>query len=100
MIHNTTAVASILIFIGLILFCVGFNEMSLGSISAKGRSAGHFDCRFCGKDTSAFVLVDCTVGFHLILCIVAVVLVSITSCVGYFIHHEKRRATNVTNRAV
>ena len=81
MVHNASAGSSILIFVGLIFFCVGFKDMV-----GEGDGAG---CKFCGEDTSAFVLVDCTIGDHLIMCIIAVILVSITSCVGYFIHHRR-----------
>eukprot|EP00039_Didymoeca_costata_P018567 m.334020 g.334020 ORF g.334020 m.334020 type:complete len:188 (+) comp17270_c0_seq1:130-693(+) len=79
-VHNLSAFAAILIFIGLILFCVGFKDMGCDSNCGL--------CEFCNEDTNPFVLVDCKLGRDLIITIIGVVLVSITSCLGYTVNHD------------
>lgn len=82
-VHNTSALSIILILVGLILFCVGFEEM--------GADDGRFEapCKFCGDKTSAFVLENCNMGRDLIINIVAVILVSLTCCLGYSVSHSQ-----------
>lgn len=66
-VHNSAITGAIFIFIGLILFCVGFKDMKSGG---QGSSPV---CEICGSMTGPFVLQDCKIGDDLIFMIVGVV---------------------------
>ena len=82
-VHNSAITGAIFIFLGLILFCVGFKDMKPGG---QGSST---DCQICGASTSAFVLQDCKIGDDLIFMIVGVVGIVIGAIMGSCIDYDK-----------
>eukprot|EP00729_Bicosta_minor_P007386 gene7385-2171_t len=83
-VHNSAITGAIFIFIGLILFCVGFKDMKSGG---QGSSPV---CEICGSMTGPFVLQDCKIGDDLIFMIVGVVGIVIGAIMGSCIDYDKQ----------
>jgi hypothetical protein len=83
-VHNMAISGAVFIFIGLILFCVGFKDMK------EDAGAETQVCRICGDATGPFVLEDCKIGNDLIFMIIGVVAIVVGAIMGSCIEYDKR----------